>query len=163
VIEFFHGDLRAALIALEIAQISENPLKSVDLLLQDHSLSLFHSLGKFLYPRKKPDPYDPVLLWPEDLGLFNLYLHHNMTPGILKISSLSNVLSVLSQIDLIETSPKVPDHWKREYSALPARWLSNIVSNFDRANCGQIKMTRPQYLDLKLHSRAYFRDEKNFG
>lgn len=155
IIEFFHGDLRAALIALEMVQISGKPLESHDLFLQDHSLGLFHSLGKFLYPRKRPDPYDPALLWPEDLGMFNLYLHHNMTPCVLKISSLSHVLTLLSQIDLIETASRIPDHWKREYLALPARGLSNLVTNIDRASCGQIKMTRPQYLDLRLHKQAF--------
>lgn len=144
-----HGDLRAALIALKLERISGKPFERQDLFVQDHTLGLFHSLGKFIYPRKQSDPYDPALLWPEDMGMFNLYLHHNMAHSVRKISSLSSVMAALSETDLIESSMRIPEHWKLEYLAVPARVLSNIVTNADRSNCGQIKMTRPQYLDLK--------------
>lgn len=149
-LEGCHGDLRSALIALKMERISGKPFEQHDLFLQDHSLGLFHSLGKFIYPRKQKEPYDPAMLWPEDLGMFNLYLHHNMTPSVRRISSLSQVISALSQVDLLDASMKLPEHWKREYLAIPARVLSDIVTNSDRSGCGQIKMNRPQYLDLKF-------------
>lgn len=96
------GDLR---MALHLGSLMKLCLKSVDFDPQKYSLSpqfsLFHRIGKIIYPRKNESLPNFGELLEDNPDTFNLYLHQNCYQHVSDLQSLVRISSSFSDCEYI--------------------------------------------------------------
>lgn len=96
-----NGDIRLALhiasMKFCLGEISFNP-EFFSLVPQ---LTLFHRIGKIVYPRKRDDGPDFSDFFDDNPEIFNLYLHQNCYQHISDLESLKTVSDSFSLYDFL--------------------------------------------------------------
>ncbi len=114
----------------------------------DQTFGLFHVIGKFIYSRKSVEPYDLAELWDDDLDMFNLYLHHNFINAYNRIEDVSLILDGFASSDILCSSQRLHEHWRREYYSIPSRTCSYICTSEAYSYNGRILMNKPTYFTI---------------
>lgn len=137
------GDLRSALLAHWVHHLNPDlPIDAASVAC-DQGLVLFHALGKVLYPRKAQ--LDFQALWPDDVALFNLYLHQNYLTSIATPEQALVAADAFVFGDTAGAFQRLGDHWKDEYATYPSRALSHVVTNLLLEKRPRISMSKPAY------------------
>lgn len=122
---------------------------------RDESFTIFHTVGKILYPRTTgKNPIDPSALTAINRPLIHSFLHENYPKFISDPKMMSLVADSLSWIDSAPWTAIKDQHWNDNYTSLPETLIHWAVNSHP-------SVVKPTFQSIKAPSRSWSQNNPN--